>query len=390
MKKLIYNQIEKNQKTYIEMAEYIFDHPERGNQEFLAVQLLTDYLLENDFEVEKGIAGLKTAFRASYKQGNGGPVIGLLAEYDALEGIGHACAHHLQGPAIVGADLALKNVLKDFDYTLVIYGTPAEETTSGKIPMLEHGYFKELDLALMIHGNPGTTVDIKSMAMVSYYVSFYGKASHAAVMPEAGRSALDALLLSFQAVEFLREHVSDQVRLHYTVLNAGGPANIVPAEAQGHFYLRSYDSNDLPQIKKRFENIIQGAALMTDTEAKIEIQKELLAKVPVITLNDLIMSNAHEAGAPNIVAPREKTGSSDFGNVMFEIPGSCLRMDLVPLGTSSHSEEYLQAGKGKRAETCLLTGAKILAGTAFDLIVNEENIRMIKEEFAARKAGVQF
>lgn len=385
MKEKIFDHIDERRDTYISMADYIFDHPELGCEEFEASSLLIKALEKEGFTVEKGIAGLPTAFRAQYQQGQGGPVLGLLAEYDALEGLGHGCGHHLQGPALLAAAFAIKDILLNEDYTLVVYGTPAEETLGGKIPMLKEGYFKELDLALMIHGNPGTTVDVKSMAMVKYRVIFRGRSSHAALLPEGGRSALDALLLSFQGVEFLREHVPDEVRMHYTVLEAGGQANSVPSRAVGQFYLRSYDGKILLDLKKRFTKIIEGAALMTETQGEILEEKQLLAKIPVISLNDLLMVQAKELKAPNIKPPRAKTGSSDFGNVMYEIPGSCLRMDFVPEGTPSHSQEYLDAGKGDKAEICLLTGAKIIAATLWQLIVEPSHLVAIKSEFYGQK-----
>jgi len=385
MKQEIWKTIEQSAPRWIELADWIFDHPELGNQEFQASARLLEPLEEAGFKIERNIAGLPTAFRAEYRQGQGGPVIGLLTEYDALEKLGHACGHHLQGPAIVACALAIIKAVKEFPFTLVIYGTPAEETTSGKITMLQHGYFEELDAALMIHANPGTTVDVKSMALATFTVTFHGITSHAAVKPEAGRSALDGLLLSFQGVEFLREHVPEDVRMHYTVIDGGGAANSVPAKAVGHFYLRSYDSHTLKDVKRRFYQVIEGAALMSDTKASIMAEKEIDAKIPVLTLNDLLMHNANEVSAPHICPPREKTGSTDFGNVMVRVPGSCLRMDFVPLGTPSHSEAYLAAGKGEAAVTAVLVGAKILAGSVYQLISEPELLQKVRNEFREAK-----
>ena len=385
MKQEIWQIIDQSAQQWIDLADWIFDHPELGNQEFQASARLLEPLEQAGFIIERNIAGLATAFRAEYRQGEGGPVIGLLTEYDALEKLGHACGHHLQGPAILACALAIQKKLTDKPYTLVIYGTPAEETTSGKIAMLQQGYFEELDVALMIHANPGTTVDVKSMALATFTVTFHGVTSHAAVKPEAGRSALDGLLLSFQGIEFMREHVPEDVRMHYTVLDGGGAANSVPARAVGHFYLRSYDSHVLKDLKRRFYQVVEGAALMSDTKAAIIAEKEIDAKIPVITLNDLLMHNAQETNAPHICPPREKTGSTDFGNVMVRVPGSCLRMDFVPLGTPSHSEAYLAVGKGEAAATAVITGAKILAGSVYQLICEPELLEKIQKEFREAK-----
>jgi amidohydrolase len=385
MKQEIWETIEQSAPRWIELANWIFDHPELGNQEFQASARILEPLEEAGFKIERNLAGLPTAFRAEYRQGQGGPLIGLLTEYDALEKLGHACGHHLQGPAIVACALAIIETVKELPFTLVVYGTPAEETTSGKITMLQHGYFEELDAALMIHANPGTTVDVKSMALATFTVTFHGITSHAAVKPEAGRSALDGLLLSFQGVEFLREHVPDDVRMHYTVIDGGGAANSVPAKAVGHFYLRSYDSHTLKDVKRRFYQVIEGAALMSDTKAAIVAEKEIDAKIPVLTLNDLLMQNANEVNAPHICPPREKTGSTDFGNVMVRVPGSCLRMDFVPLGTPSHSEAYLAVGKGEAAVTAIIVGAKILAGSVYQLISEPELLEKVRNEFREAK-----
>ena len=385
MKEELFQQIDRSADQLIAMANTIFDHPELGNQEILASTLLCDMLQQNGFTVEKGVGGLPTAFRAVYQNKENGPSIGLLCEYDALEGLGHACGHHLQGPAILGCAAAIKEKLTEMPYKLVVYGTPAEETTSGKVTMLANGCFTDIDVALMLHANPGTTVDIRSMALTTFTVTFHGVTAHAAVKPEAGRSALDALLLAFQGIEFMREHVADDVRMHYTVVDAGGAANSVPAKAVGHFYLRSYHRSQLDDVIRRFENVMKGAALMTDTTVEIQAEKAIDSKIPVYALNDLIMANARLLQAPDLCPPREKTGSTDFGNVMYRVPGSCLRMGFVKQGTASHSQAYLDAGKGEAAVTAVLTGAKILAATAYDLICDEELISRVKTEFSANQ-----
>ncbi len=385
MKQQLNKFIDSISEEIIKMADYIFDNPEIGLQEYKASKLLLDYLTKNGFTVEKGIAEMDTAFRAVYENGHGGPSIGLLCEYDALEGLGHACAHHMQGPAIVGTAVALKEVIKDMPYKIVVYGTPAEETIGGKIKMLEHGYFRDIDIALMMHGSPTTTTDIKSLAMSNFRVAFKGKSAHAAVKPEDGRSALDALILLFQGIEFLREHVKDDVRIHYVVTNGGGAVNIVPSLAEGKFSLRSYNRLYLDEVIERFKKVVQGAALMTETDFQILEEKSLDNKIPVIKLNDILMENAKNLNAPNIRPPREKTGSSDFGNVMYNVPGSCIRIAFVPEGTSSHSEQYIQAGKTKAAHDAIILAAKILSATCYDIISNKMLLAQIKEEFEMNK-----
>lgn len=367
-----------------DMADNIFDHPEIGLHEFYASRLLCGFLEKHGFSVERGIAGLDTAFRAVWQSGEGGPSIGLLCEYDALEGLGHACGHHAQGPAILGAAIALKESLQDKSFRLVIYGTPAEETTGGKLTMLREGCFTDIDVALMMHLSPTTCVDTHSLAMRKYTVTFTGRSSHAALHPEQGRSALDGLLMMFHGIEYLREHVMDDVRMHYTVLDAGGPANIVPGKASGRFYLRSRHQKDLSDIEKRFLNIAKGAALITDTQSAVELEKMLDEKVPVECLNQLLMKYAEQIGAEEISPPREKTGSSDFNNVQQIVPGACIRIHFVPRGTASHSQQFLEAGKSCEAHHAILLAAEILSCTAYDLICDPMLLESIKENHKSK------
>ena len=385
MKRKLLKNLEMLHSDMIEMSDYIFDNPEIGLQEYKASKYLIDYLEKNNFVVERNIGGLDTAFKATYENGHGGPSIGILVEYDALEGIGHACGHHMQGPLGLGVAITLKNYLKDKSYKLVIYGTPAEETIGGKLTMIKNGCFQDIDVALMTHGAPNTTTDVKSLAMSKMKVIFKGKKAHAALKPEAGRSALDALLLTFNGIEFLREHIPDDAKIHYTVLDGGGPANVVPDRAVGSFYVRSYDNNTLLNCKNRVNKIIQGASLMTETEYEIIIEKEIGGKIPIISLNDLVMKNAEELNAPAMSPPREKTGSTDFGSVMYMVPGTCLRIAFVPEGTSSHSDEYLTAGKSKEAHDSILTGGKILLSTIYDIIDDENIFNAVREEFRVKR-----
>lgn len=381
MKEELFREIDKQSEPLFEMADRIFDHPEIGGEEKMASKLLAGYLKQNGFSVEEGLAGLETAFRGVWQNGEGGPVIGLLCEYDALEGLGHGCGHHMQGPACLGAASAIKNVFRDKPYRLVVYGTPAEETFGGKINLMKEGYLKELDTALMMHGAPDTCTDMKCLALSSFDVTYRGKSSHAAIRPEEGRSAFDAMLLAFQGVEFLREHVKDDVRMHYTLRQLPGPENVVPEFSVGRFALRSFSREYLDQVIKRFMDVVRGAALMAGVDYEISEQPPLDNKVPVTALNDLLVENARAAGAPGLRPPRERTGSTDFGNVMHEIPGSCIRVKFVPEGTSSHSQAYVDAGKTKEAHECILYGAKAMAGAALDLLQQDGLLDKIKEEF---------
>lgn len=388
LKEVMFRDIDGIRNEMTAMADDIFDHPEIGMEEFHAQKVLTDWLEKEGFAVERGVAGVETAFKAVYRQGEGGPNIGLLCEYDALPGIGHACGHHMQGPSILAAAKALKDAEIREPYTITVYGTPAEESVSGKIRMIQNGCtFEELDAALMMHGGPATQVDVKSLANSKYKVIFHGVSAHAAIKPEKGRSALDALILAFQGIEFLREHVNSDVKIHYTVVNCGGtPANVVPAYAEASVYVRSYNRAYLDTVCKRFEKVLKGAAMMTETEVEIIEEKKVDNKIPVLTLNDLVMKQAEEIHAPQIAPAREKTGSTDFGNVMRRVPGTCARIAFVAPGAAAHSQEYIEAGKTEAAHDAVIYGAKILAGTALELIENPELLKQAKEEFGKNLA----
>ena len=385
MTEKLYTLVENQSEKLLSMADRIFDNPEYDGEEVFASGLLEDYLEENGFQVQRGLKDWPTAFRATWKQGEGGPRIGLLCEYDALHQLGHGCGHHMQGPCICGTAVALKNAGIDRPFEIVVYGTPAEESLSAKVTMWENGCFRDIDVALMMHGGPDTCVDEKSLALSNYTVTFHGKGAHAALAPEQGRSALDALLLSFNAIEFLREHVREDTRMHYTIAETPGPSNVVPSRAVGVFSMRSSSREVLNDVCRRFEQIIQGAALMADVTYEIHKEKDLDNKVPCYALNDVIMANAVACGAPGIGPVRKKTGSTDFGNVTNHMPGCCIRVQFVPSGTSSHSQAFVDAGKTESAHNAVLYGAKILSGTALDLITTEGLMAKLWADFEDAK-----
>lgn len=385
MKEKLYGLVEAQADRLLSMADQIFDNPEYDGEEFFASGLLEDYLEENGFAVERGLKDWPTAFRATWKQGEGGPRIGLLCEYDALRNLGHGCGHHMQGPCICGTAVALKNAGIGKPFELVVYGTPAEESLSAKVTMWENGCFRDIDVALMMHGGPDTCVDEKSLALSNYTITFHGKGAHAALAPDQGRSALDALLLCFNGVEFLREHVREDTRMHYTIAEYPGPCNVVPSKAVANISLRSYSREVLKDVCRRFEQIVQGAALMADVTCEIQREKNLDNKVPCYSLNEVIMKNAEACGAPGIGPVRKKTGSTDFGNVTNHMPGSCIRVQFVPTGTSSHSQAFVDAGKTEAGHNALLYGAKILSTTALDLIETDGLMDKLWADFEEAK-----
>lgn len=371
------------------MADTIFDHPEIGPHEVFASKLLTDYLESHGFAVTRGVGGLETAFRAVWKNGEGGPNMGLLCEYDALPGMGHGCGHQMQGPGILGAAVAIQKAAGTRPFTLTVYGTPGEENISGKYIMIQNGCtFEELDVALMMHGGPATQTDIKCLANAEYDLIYHGKAAHAALKPEAGRSSLDAMCLAFHGMECLREHVTDDVRLHYNITDGGGTAaNVVPSLTKAQVMVRANTVKAVKELMVRLEKIFQGAAMMTETTVEAKVGKILDNKIPNLQLNDVLMKYARELQAPNCQPPRQRTGSTDFANVMHRVPGSCIRVAFVPDGTSSHSPEFIAAGKSQEAHRAMVFGAKILADTVLELIDDPAELASIQKEFRDRLAA---
>lgn len=380
--------IDENAPGLCLIADDIFDHPEMGFEEKYACLRLTDWLEKNGWQVDRGAGNLETAFRAEYVSGNGKPVIGLLCEYDALK-MGHACGHHMQGPIMLLVAQALRACLKDQDYTLVVYGTPAEEGPQGKKRMIEAGCFRELDVALMTHGAPNTTVDIKSLAGARFQVTYKGVAAHASLTPELTRSALDAVVLAFQGIQFLRGHVKEDVKF-FTSVNecTGTPNNADETIARATVSLRTYQGEDIPQLEERLRKVLEGAAMMTETAVTIEKVQSTAGKLPNIALNQLIMKHAEALDAPQRLAYRTRTGSTDFAYVTQMMPAAVSRFAFVPEGSTSHSQVFLDYGKSQRAHDGIRMSAKILALTAADLITKPDVLEEIQREFRERRAAL--
>ena len=371
------------QEHLFDLSCQIFDFNEPNGTEYKSSALCADELEKLGFTVERGIGNQETSFRAVWKNGEGGPNIGILGEYDSLVGKGHACGHHLQTTAAIGAVKAMQDVFAgtDVPMTLTVYGTPAEETYGGKIIMQEAGCFTELDICLGTHASRTEAfVGGSSMALNSYVVTYHGKSAHAAGSPWMGRSAMDAMLLTFQGLEFLREHVKDGTRMHYSIKEAIGPSNVVPQKACAGFTLRSRDNGYLPELDERFRNVVNGACMMTDTTAEFEKKPTYLARKRNDTLSAVAKTNFELLNIPlGEQLVRDSGGSTDFGNVSGIVPG--ILIYLPYLDAPGHTDEWVAAGKTDHARNCLLTSTQMLATVLHDLVLNPEIIRKAKEEF---------
>lgn len=371
------------------VSDAIFDHPEVGRTEHFACRQLTGLLEAEGFQVERGVGGLETAFRGVWQNGEGGPTIGFACEYDALRQLGHGCGHHMQGPAVIAAAAALKAAAGEEPFRIVVYGTPDEEYGNGKIDMLEQGCFQDLDFVLMTHLGPNTTVDLKSLAQRIYIAEYHGQAAHAAVKPEAGRSAVDAMLLSLHGLEMLREHVRDDVRMHYSILETSPNSNTVPAYAKIEYNLRANSSDYLDHVCRRFEKVMEGAAIMSGTTVDYRVTADCKSKIPMHTLTGVLMKHARELDAPQRIPFRERTGTTDAGNLMRVVPGANIRVACVPEGTSLHSQAVVDAGKSPALHNGLVLAARIMALAGADLICDEKLRQEVRAEFERNLAEEQ-
>ena len=357
----------------------IFDHPEYGRTEVYASDLLTRVLEEKGFAVERGLADLPTSFRATWERGTGGPTIGLLMEYDSLKDMGHACGHHLQGPNAIAAALALREAYPG-DFKLVLYGTPDEEIAGGKIDMVNAGCFEGADVVFGTHTGQGTSASYKNMALAPTWVTFHGIPAHAAGSPWKGRSAMDALMLCFHALEIMREHVKDGCRIHYTIRSGTGPSNIVHETASAHITLRSHDKLYLEEdMVPRMHEIVKGACMMTGTTAEITPRPVYWNHVPVMGLRELVLDTAEELGAPKLNrVPTMSGGSTDIGNVSWVAPTTNVTVYYSDHG--GHTVPYMNDGKSEQAKKSLISAAQIVGCSALKLLENPELLKAIQEE----------
>jgi len=287
-----------------ELSLKIHSNPEPGFHEVKAAGWLTHYLKENGFSIEPGICELPTAFRGSYGQGK--PAIAILAEYDALPNLGHACGHNLIATCAVGAGIASKPAIDQFGGSILVIGTPAEELYGGKVIMADRGAFDNLDIAMMVHPGVHDTATTQSLACLALQVEFFGKAAHAAARPEAGINALEAMLQSFTAINSLRQHIKDKARIHGIITDGGEAANIVPAHSAGTFLVRAEDDTYLDELKQRVINCFTGAA--TASGARLEYKWGDIYYAPLrnnLTLAQLFSQNMQSLGAQDeTIRPR--------------------------------------------------------------------------------------
>jgi amidohydrolase len=359
----------------------IHSHPELGFKEVKASAWLSQSLEKNGFSVERGICKLTTAFRGSY--GKGRPAIALLAEYDALPTLGHACGHNLIAGGSVGAAVAAKAAVDRFGGSIQVIGTPAEELYGGKVLMVERGAFDNLDAAMMVHPGSHNAAVTPALACLALDVEFFGRAAHAAGHPEAGINALEAMLLSFAAINSLRQHVKDRARIHGIITDGGEAANVVPAHSAGNFLVRAEDDAYLDELKERVLDCFVGGA--TATGARLEYRWGETRYAPMrnnLTLARLFRQNMRSLGRRMPLSnPERSFGSTDMGNVSQVVPGIHPGVAIASPKVTNHSPEFALAAASEAGIRGMLDAAKALAMTVVDLLGNLETVARVKQEF---------
>jgi amidohydrolase len=370
------------------LSRQIHDNPELGYQEVKAAAWLAEFLERQGFAVERGVAGIETAFRASLGSGDG-PTVAILCEYDALPSIGHACGHNVIAAAGAGAGAALAAVRDRLPKGRVqVIGTPAEEGGGGKVRLIKGGVFKSVDAAMMIHGFDRWIMHQDLLGIVRVGFEFTGKAAHAAADPWEGVNALDAVIQTFNNVSMLRQQIRPESRIHGIITSGGAAANIIPEFASATFYVRAADLDYMWALQKRVIACAEGAAKATGVSLKVIEQPDNVYE-PMkrnATLLDLFRANAKTLGVVESPESRDRMGSSDVGNVSQVIPAIQPMVQIAPEGTPIHSRAFEEAAVKPLARDGLLASAKIMAMTTCDLLANPALVTEARREFEATKA----
>ena len=423
------------------LSDAIWEVPETAFEEKKSAEILCKALEEAGFAVERGAAGIETAFIGRF--GKGKPVIGFLGEFDALSGLsqeagiaekkpivengpGHGCGHNLLGVGCLEAAMGLKKYLEETgrEGTVIYYGCPAEEGGSGKTFMAREGCFDGLDAAIAWHpGDNCGAVNAGMLANCQVYFHYKGISSHAGLSPHLGRSALDAVELLNVGVQFLREHVPTTVRMHYAITNAGGfSPNVVQPKADVLYLLRAPDNEVLADVYARVKRIAQGAAMMTDTEVEVDFVKACSNVIPNDVLGFIGADNLREVPAAEFTeeemaffaAVSASTGhgnpeqpvkeevrqyfhtdnvigaSSDVGDVSWIAPTVSLETPTWPVGTAPHSWQAVAVGKSALAHKSTMKAAAAMTGVAIDLIEQPELLEKAKAELKEKLHGMTY
>jgi amidohydrolase len=373
--------IESQRDNLIELSLLIHSNPELGFHEVKASKWLADYLEKHDFTVDRGIGSLATAFKASY--GKDGPVIALLAEYDALPGVGHACGHNIIAASAIGAGVACKYLVDRCGGVITVLGTPAEEYYGGKVTMVSSGVFDGIDIAMMVHPGVHNRVTIDALACISLDIEYFGKAAHAAASPEQGINALDAIILAFNAVNALRQQIKEKARIHGVITHGGEIANVIPDYTAAKFIIRARDLEYLEELKQKVLDCFVGASVSTGTKLKYEwgdITYDSMKNN--MSLAEVFADNMNSLGrTAGPVHSDYGFGSTDMANVSHVVPAIHPIVAIASPEVAVHSVEFAEAAASEAGHNGLLDAAKALAMTVADLLSSPELLSKTRNEF---------
>ena len=355
----------------LDLSHRIHAQPEVAFEEEQASAWVAEVLARHGFSVERPAGRLATAVRATQSGGRGGahPRIAVLAEYDALPGLGHGCGHNTMAASGVGAAIALASIAEELPGEIVFFGTPAEERGSGKQIMIDDGLFAGIDAALLFHPCDRNHVQSFPLASEDVEVVFHGLQAHAAADPWKGRNALDAMILLFSSVGLWRQQLRTDARVHGIIQEGGTAANIIPERTRAWFMLRSPDQTYYEEMKTSFRSLAEAAGMATETTVDVTFSGGATTMKPNATLEARWIANAAAYGIED-QGPDPNSGSTDMANVSWVCPTIHPDLAIAPEGTPGHSILFRDAAATPRADETTLLAATLVAQTAYDLFTD--------------------
>ncbi len=381
--------VENVAETLLQVSHAIHDEPELAFEEYFACELLSSTLRDNDLEVETGVYSLETAFETTINSEQDGPTVAVLAEYDALPQIGHACGHNIIATTALGATLALNAVAQSLPGRVKMLGTPAEERGGGKELMARAGAFQGIDAALMIHPAGVNLATMPSICVAEVEVVYHGKSSHASAMPHKGINALDGLLLAYQAISNLRQHIRSTERIHGIVQEGGAAPNIVPDRTVGQFYVRAANEIELAALKPRVQACFEAGA--TGSGCTVEVNWAGVDYLDINTnwpLAKRFRHHAEQLGREFIdddQALKFGAGSTDMGNVSYRLPSIHPMLAVAPPDVVIHHPDFAGWARSEKGDSAVIDGAKALARTAAEYLLSPELQRRSRDAFELSK-----
>ncbi|MDF2677521.1 MAG: amidohydrolase [Bacillota bacterium] len=383
MKESVLHLIDQLTPELNELSLQIYNNPELGYEEFLACKLHTDILRKYGFDVEENFSGVTTGFKATYKSKKEGITVAYMAEYDALPEIGHGCGHNLLGTVSTGAGIILKQIIEKLGGTVIVFGTPAEETSGAKITFVENHEFDDVDIALMAHPGSEYMKSGTSLALQPVQFEFYGKTAHAAASPEKGINALDAAILTFNNINALRQHILSDSRIHGVIIDGGKAANIVPDYSKVQFYVRSTSKTYNEELLEKVKNCARAAATATGCEIKItKFEFNYDNMITNETLSSLFNDIIYDVAKIKMNEPPKSNGSIDAGQVSQVCPTIHPYFDITnDTAIAGHTRELANATLTDYAKEQMKNTIAALVLTAAKVITDNDLYNKIKCEF---------